>query len=165
MKVGPDGQPMNPFAVNWTDYDGNVHPEPIDINCHCYDPTKTIVLNKDAWENIPDGQWARSFSAIRSYRGIRQPSENLNVSRNFRFKEGRVNLNVRVEFTNVFNRTFLPNPSGQGFAAATQKFGPTNADGSPNPNVGLYSSGFGTIVPTSGTAGQRAGLFVGRITF
>ncbi len=40
---------MSPYAVNWTDYDGKVHAEPLDINCHCYDPTKTQVLNPLAW--------------------------------------------------------------------------------------------------------------------
>jgi hypothetical protein len=57
LKIGPDGQPMNPYAVNWTDLNGKVHPEPLDINCHCYDPTRTVVLNPNAWVAVPDGQW------------------------------------------------------------------------------------------------------------
>ena len=28
-----------------------------DLNCHCIDPTKDLVLNKDAWSNPADGQW------------------------------------------------------------------------------------------------------------
>ena len=39
----------------------------------------------------------------RFFRGIRAPPENVNFSRNFRITE-RVQLNVRVEFNNVFNR-------------------------------------------------------------
>ncbi|HYV62041.1 MAG TPA: hypothetical protein VE958_05175, partial [Bryobacteraceae bacterium] len=86
------------------------------------------------------------------------PSENANFGRNFRFKE-RVNLNVRVEFSNIFNRTILPAPSVAGnFASAPVKF-------TSGPNTGLYSSGFGTINPTAGTTGQRQGSFVARIQF
>jgi hypothetical protein len=165
LKIGPDGKPMNPWSVDWVDYNGVRHTDPIDINCRCFDPTKTIVLNPNAWENIPDGQWANNFSSIRNYRGIRLPSENMNLSRNFRFKEGRVNLNVRVEFTNIFNRLQLPQPVTNGFNANPTRFPALNADGTPNPNAGLYSGGFGTILPTSGTGGFRTGQFVGRITF
>jgi len=115
-------------------------------------------LNPLAWESIPNGQWANNFSDIRYYRGIRQPQENLNVSRNFRFAE-RVVLHIRVEFQNVLNRTRLPQPStGGNFSANPTRF----TTGS---NAGLYSGGFGTIVPTSGTNGFRSGTLIGRITF
>jgi hypothetical protein len=53
LKKDANGNYMNPFAVNWTDYDGKLHPEPLDLNCHCFVPQRTIVLNKDAWENVP----------------------------------------------------------------------------------------------------------------
>jgi len=139
---------MNPFAVNWTDLDGVVHPEPLDINCRCYEPTKTIVLNPAAWESIPDGQWAAQTSAIRNYRSLRHPAENFNLSRNFRFKEGKIQLNVRAEFQNVFNRTSLPNPATSGFTAQPTK----QTTGA---NAGLYNGGFGTIVPLNGTAGAQ----------
>jgi hypothetical protein len=74
LKTDANGQPMNPFAVNWTDLDGVVHPEPLDINCRCYEPTKTIVLNPAAWESIPDGQWAAQTSrfAITAVCGTRR---------------------------------------------------------------------------------------------
>ena len=153
IKLDANGQPMNPWAVNWTDLDGKVHPEPLDVNCHCFDPTKTQVLNPNAWTNIPDGQWANNFSAIRSFRGIRYPSEAVNISRNFRIKEG-ISLNIRVEFQNAFNRIRLPQPTvAANFAAA-----PTVANGQ-------FNGGYGTIVPISGTAGARTGLFIGRLTF
>jgi len=32
-------------------------------------------------------------------------------------------------------------------------------------NAGLYSGGFGTVVPTAGTFGQRTGTIVARLTF
>jgi hypothetical protein len=158
LKKTADGSYMNPWSVDWVDYSGTRHTDPIDINCRCYDPTKTVVFNPAAWENVPNGYWAADQSSIRWYRGIRIPQENANFSRNFRIKEG-INLNVRVEFTNIFNRTQLPQPSTAGnFAGVPTRF-PSGA------NAGLYSGGFGTIVPVNGTQGMRAGTFVGRLTF
>jgi len=159
LKTNADGTYMSPWSVDWTDYDGVHHTDPIDINCRCYDPTKTVLLNPLAWENIPNGQFGAQQTALRFYRGQRQPDENINLSRNFRFKEGRVNLNVRVEFQNIMNRTRLPNPITTGnFTTTPTKF----ATGA---NAGLYSGGFGTMSVLSGTSGQRFGTFVGRITF
>jgi hypothetical protein len=157
LKRDTDGNYLNPWSVDWVDYDGVRHTDPIDVNCHCFDPTKTVVLNPAVWENVPNGQWATDQSSIRSYRGIRAPVENANFSRTFRLKE-RLSLNVRVEFTNIFNRMQLPGIGGGNFSNAPTRF-TTGA------NTGLYSGGFGTILPTSGTGGQRAGSFVGRLTF
>ena len=148
----------NPWSVDWTDYSGVHHTDPLNINCHCFDPTKTQVLNPAAWTNVSNGQFANNQGALRWFRGFRVPSENANFGRNFRFKE-RVNLNVRVEFSNIFNRTVLPAPSvAVNFASAPVKF-------TSGPNAGLYSSGFGTINPTAGTTSQRQGSFVARIQF
>ena len=158
LKKNADGSYMNPWSVDWTDNSGKHHTDPIDINCHCFDPTKTIVLNPNAWENIPDGQFAPDNSALRFYRGVRHPTENANISRNFRITE-RVQLNVRAEFNQVLNRMQLPQPTTTGnFASAPTTF-KTGA------NAGLYSGGFGTIVPLSGTSGMRTGQLIGRITF
>src|SRR5262249_51252198 len=46
---------QNVWNSDWTDLDGKHHTDPIDINCHCFDPTKTLVLNRAAWANVPDG--------------------------------------------------------------------------------------------------------------
>src|SRR5262249_50638442 len=46
------------WSTNWTDLNGVHHTDPIDINCHCFDPRTTIVLNPAAWANVPNGQWA-----------------------------------------------------------------------------------------------------------
>ena len=113
---------MNPWSVNWTDLSGVHHSDPLDINCHCFDPTKTQVFNPAAWTNVPDGQFANGFSSIRSFRGFRYPTENFNFSRNFRFKE-RVSLNIRLEMTNAFN-TQLRNPL---WAASNQPLRPKSA--------------------------------------
>ncbi len=156
---------MSPYSVDWTDYDGVHHTDPLNINCHCYDPTKTQVLNPNAWTNVPDGQFAADPGVIRTMRGIRQPTENANFSRNFRFgHEGRFNLNVRVEFNNIFNRLILPQPSTAGNFSAN----PTKITS--GANTGLYSGGYGTFTATNnvivnGVGNQRTGTFVGRFTF
>ena len=147
----------NPWSVDWTDYSGTHHTDPLDINCHCFDPTKTQVLNPAAWTNVPNGQFAASQSSIRSFRGMRIPQESANFGRAFRIKE-RMNLNIRVEFSNIFNRIQYPAIALGNFAAAPTFF-------TSGPNKGLYSGGFGTINPTAGTAGSRTGSFVLRLQF
>jgi len=160
LKRNPDGSYMNPWSVDWFDNDGNHHTDPLDVNCHCFDPTKTVALNPNAWDNIPNGVWGADQASYRFFRGIRLPTENANISRNFRFgKEGRFNLNVRAEFNNMFNRTQLTSPSTAGnFATAPTKF----ISGA---NTGLYSGGFGTFGVLNGLSGQRTGSLVGRFTF
>jgi len=119
-------------------------------------------LNPKAWTNVPDGQFAASESSIRSFRGFRTPQESANFGRNFRIKE-RVNLNLRVEFTNVFNRMLYsslttPIVINTNFASAPVPF-------TSGPNKGLLSSGFGVVNPTAGTSNQRSGTFVARFQF
>ena len=70
--------------MNWTDYSGTVHTTPLNINCHCFNPTTTQVLNPAAFTNVPNGQFAANQASIRCFRGPRIPSENANFSRNFR---------------------------------------------------------------------------------
>jgi hypothetical protein len=158
---------MNPWSVNWTDLSGVHHTNPLNVNCGCFDPTTTQVLNPAAWTNVPNGQFAASESSIRSFRGIRIPQENANFGRNFRIKE-RYSLNIRVEFTNIFNRLLLPTAAAAAgginlgnFAAAPTKF-------TSGAYAGAYSGGFGTIVSpltSPGVTGMRAGSVVARFTF
>lgn len=158
LKKDADGNLMNPWSVDWVDYSGTRRTDPIDVNCKCFDPTKTQVLNPAAWENIPNGQWGANQSSIRNFRGVRTPLENANFSRNFRLRE-KVNLNIRIEFNNIFNRTQLPSPTVAGnFATPPTKF-------TTGPNAGLYSGGFGTLNVLSGTVTPRTGTYVARITF
>jgi hypothetical protein len=148
---------MSPWSVNWTDYNGVHHTTPLNINCHCFNPTTTQVLNPAAFQNVPNGQFGADQSSIRSFRAMRVPVENANFGRNFRVKE-RYSLSVRVEFTNIFNRLVYPAINLGNFATAPTVF-------TSGPNKGLYSGGFGTIVPEAGTTGQRAGTIVGRFQF
>jgi hypothetical protein len=159
LKTDGKGNYMSPWSVDWTDYSGQHHTDPIDVNCQCFDPTKNLVLNPNAWENIPNGQFANDNSSLRFFRGVRYPTENANISRNFRIKE-RVQLNVRVEFNQVLNRMQLPQPT-----TARVNFASTPTKFTSGANAGLYSGGFGTIVPLSGTTGMRTGQLIARITF
>jgi hypothetical protein len=158
LRIGEDGKPMNPWSVNWVDNKGRQRTDPIDINCRCYDPAKTIVLNPAAWESVPNATWAAQQTTIRYFRGTRIPQENANFSRNFRFGEGgKVTLQVRMEFNNVFNRLRLPNPTSGG-----------NFNANPTLVNGVYTAGFGTygnITGGIGVGAQRSGLLIGRLTF
>jgi len=121
------------------------------------------VLNPAAWANVPDGQWSSNQSTFRDYRGFRYPQENANFGRTFRLKE-KVTFNVRVEFSNAFNRTRLPQPAA-GNIPGVAGFATQPTKQTTGALTGLYSGGFGTVVPTSGTQGYRTGTLVGRITF
>jgi len=156
---------MSPWSVNWYDKSGTHHTTPLNINCGCFDPTTTVVLNPAAFQNVPDGQFAANESADRSFRGFRYPSENANFSRNFRIKERYV-LQIRAEFTNIFNRVQYAIATGQTSAINLGNFATAPTTFSSGPYKGLYSGGFGTITPeTTGAVNPRAGTIVARITF
>src|SRR6185312_15828198 len=80
-----------------------------DLNCHCFDPSKTFVLNPAAWSNPDPGQWGTAAAYYSDFRYQRRPVENLSLARVFRIKE-RASLQIRAEFTNIFNRTEINNP-------------------------------------------------------
>ena len=129
----------------------------VDLNCHCYDPSTTFVLNKDAWENPGPGQFG-SATFYNDYRQQRRPVENLSLARNLRIGE-RASLTIRMEFTNVFNRTEAPNPSTTNPLAAQTRV--DNSD--PNSKT---TAGFGFINTAAAPYMQpRAGQLVARFQF
>ena len=135
----------------------------VDLNCHCYDPNKTFVLNKDAWADPAPGTFGSSAGYYSDYRSQRRPMENMNIGRTFRVRES-MNFSVRMEFTNVFNRAYWGDPT---LAALT------------NPRLaqmyqsnGNTSAGFGRVLTTGATAFgttanllPRQGVLVARFTF
>jgi hypothetical protein len=143
------------YSTNWTDYNGTVHNTPLDLNCHCFDPQKTVVLNPNAWSAVPDAQFAANQASIRTFRGFRQPDENINIGRNFRIKE-RATLQVRAEWKNAFNRLLLPQPN----TLSSYLTAPTQVNG-------IYTNGYGTVVPTAGNGitTMRTGQIIVRVTF
>ena len=84
----------------------------VNVNDHStYNPYYTQLLNPNAWAQCPSNAVCQANgNYIKSFRGARTPVENANIGRNFRIKE-RMNLQVRGEFVNIFNRTLLPSPS------------------------------------------------------
>lgn len=121
------------------------------LNCHCIDPTKDLVLNPKAWADVPNGQWGYSTPYYNDYRGQRQPSENMNLARLWRRE--KFNVEFRVEFYNVFNRLQLPGPSS-GNPLATTTYN----------SAGQLTGGFGYINGSS-VGGMRNGQAVIRVKF
>jgi hypothetical protein len=138
-----------------------------DLNCHCFDPTKTLVLNPAAWVNPPAGTYGTSAAYYNDFRTQRHPTENFNVGRTFRIRES-MSFSVRAEFANIFNRIQLPTSSlssGSPLTAATcfasGNSGPTGAC-----NAGAtYASGFGFIQTAAAVGGVRTGQIVARFRF
>jgi hypothetical protein len=128
-----------------------------DLNCHCYDPSTTPVLNPAAWTNPAPGQFGTAAAFYNDYRFQRHPQENINLGRTWRFKE-RMSLNLRVEFSNIFNRSFYNNPT------YTNPTTPVTRNG-----LGNLAGGFGYIstvfAPTNQLAQPRNGTIVARFSF
>jgi Carboxypeptidase regulatory-like domain len=147
-----------------------------DLNCHCFDPAQTQVLNPAAWRDpgstydstgkqiAYDGTFSTSAAYYNDYRYRRIPRETLAFGRTFSITE-RVNFQVRMEFTNPFNRAQIPNPNaGTGFGVnyltkVSTKFAP---DG-----LKVNNTGFGAIstLPATAVGGERTGLLVARFAF
>jgi hypothetical protein len=124
-----------------------------DLNCHCFDPNKAFVLNPAAWSDPAPGQFGTAAAYYNDYRQQRRPSESMSIARNFRFRE-RMNIQIRAEFTNIFNRTEVNNPtSTNAFATRT-----TNA-------AGQNTAGFGWVNTASVYSLPRQGTLVARFTF
>ena len=133
-----------------------------DLNCHCFDPNTTIVLNKDAWANPAPGQYGGA-EYYGDYRGQRRPSEVLSVGRQFRIKE-RVSLSVRAELADVLNRTYLNNPSLLSPQTAPSCKQASGASGACSPGQQVLS-GFGSFNTSTVNAGPRTGQLVAQFQF
>jgi hypothetical protein len=125
-------------------------------------PYTQQVLNPAAWANVPTGAAGPAPGTLYAdFRGRRRPVENANFGRNFRINE-RWNLQIRAEFTNIFNRTLSPSPS-----TATAPQLPLTKN-----SLNQYTAGFGVInataavntVPTLNGA-SRAGTLIARFSF
>ena len=129
-----------------------------DLNCHCFDPNKEFVLNPKAWSNPALGQFGSAAAYYDDYRYQRRPTESLSIGRNIRIGEGKMNLQIRAEFTNVFNRTQMSNPvTTNAFSTQTR----TNS----NDPTSKPTAGFGWIDTTSVENPPRQGTLIARFTF
>jgi hypothetical protein len=129
-----------------------------DPNCHCFDATQQLVLDPTAFQDAPGGQFAGTAAYYNNYRWQRQPSENMSLGRNFRMgHEGKMNLQIRAEFQNVFNRHFYSAPSATNPSTTVTKT---------NLNNTALSAGFGFVNFVNGIGSSpRTGLMVARFTF
>jgi hypothetical protein len=154
----PQTTPLNNLLFRTT-FANRVEGQPLflqDLNCHCFDPNREFVLNPAAWTAPPEGNFSSSAAFYNDYRFQRRPVENLGVGRIFRFgRDGRMNLNLRVEFTNIFNRAQMPNPVANTLSTQTR-----------NANTGQTTAGFGWVNTGSvGATTPRQGTIVGRFIF
>jgi hypothetical protein len=123
-----------------------------DLNCHCFDPNKTFVLNPAAWSNPAPGQWGTAAAYYSDFRYQRRPVENMSLARVFRVKE-RASIQIRAEFTNIFNRTEMSNPTA------------TNPLATQTTVNGQTTSGFGYINNGTTFGLPRQGQLIGRFQF
>jgi len=158
---------LNSILFEGTSFANRVPGQPLftqDLNCHCYDPNSTFVLNPRAWADPPPGQFGSSAAYYNDYRAQRRPTENMNLGRNFVIGNAdhpRATLNIRMELSNVFNRAFWGDPANTNANLAQTRL----ANGNTN-------AGFGRLITTSptsfGSAANllpRSGVLVARITF
>jgi hypothetical protein len=121
-------------------------------NIHSYNPGSQQVLNPAAWQPCPvnavcgaayPGTTGLLTATVyyKDFRAPRIPVENANFGRNFRIKE-RINLYIRAEFDNIFNRTIMPAPTT------------TNPQNPVTRTDGILSSGFG-VINTFATPGSQ----------
>ncbi len=131
----------------------------VDLNCHCYNPATTFALNPAAWANPPAGTFGTSAAYYNDYRQQRRPVENMNFGRTWRIRE-RMSFNLRMEFSNVFNRAFWNNPTATNTQAPQTRAKNGNAlSGFGYMNLTSFSQSTGpNILP-------RQGVLVGRFTF
>jgi len=163
LQVPAANSNLNNYLFQGASFANRVAGQPLftqDLNCHCYDPNTTFLLNPKAWADPAPGQFGSSAAYYSDYRSQRRPSENMNLGRTFRVKE-RMTFNLRLEVTNVFNRSFWGDPSNTNANLAQTRL--------PNGNT---SAGFGRVLTTSptsfGSAANllpRQGVIVGRFTF
>ena len=162
LPIAPPAANQNPTLATTTfqsTVQNRVPGQPLftqDLNCHCFDPHTTFVLNPKAWTNPAPGQFGTG-TYYDDYRQQRRPTENLAVGRLFRLTE-KARFSVRIEFTNVFNRTFFNNPTSTNPQALQTRVN-NNDPNSPT------TAGFGFIDTTSVNLPPRQGQIVAKIEF
>lgn len=138
-------------------YANRVPGEPLytkDLNARdSIDPFKDLVLNPKAWADPAPGEWGTSAVYYGDYRTARRPDEQFSFGKLFRIKE-RMNFSIRAEFFNVFNRTYMNDPSSGNFQEAIRY-----------DSAGNVISGFGRINPGSVYSPPRSGQLVARFQF
>jgi hypothetical protein len=139
-----------------------------DLNCHCFDPNTNFVLNPAAWANPALGHFGSANAHYGDYRMQRRPQESVSLARNFRFKE-RASLQIRAEFSNIFNRAGINVPTAtNAFATQTRINGQTSGGFGYIPSAavgGAASNPAAASAATFATPQPRQGTLVVRLQF
>jgi hypothetical protein len=126
-----------------------------------FNPETTLAMNPNRWVDAPAGQFGVSAPFYNNCRWQRQPQESMSFGRNFPIKEGRANLQFRMEFYNVFNRLFYSAPDDGGVFG----YSPATPTAHNNPG-GALSAGFGFVNFVNGAGDTpRSGQAVIRLTW
>ena len=136
-----------------------------DLNCHCIDPNKDFVLNKDAWADPAQGTWGVGAAFYNDFRFQRHPHEQIGIGRLFAIREG-MSLELRMEFFNIFNRAQMADPIATNPQGAQQR----NAQGVPTSGFGFINSqspGNASVIdnPTNLGGNPRQGQLLVRFRF
>src|SRR5207253_2199978 len=106
------------------------------------------ALNPAAWSDALPGQFGTAAGYYNNYRWQRQPAESLAIGRTFVMsRERNINLNIRGEVTNLFNRTYFNAPTTIGAFANLVGANPV-APVTPNGAGGF--NGFGYVNNVNG---------------
>jgi len=116
------------------------------------DPNAQFLYNPAAWSDPGPGQWGFGAPYYSDFRARRLPGENMSLGRIFHIWE-KMNLEIRGEFFNAFNRIVVPGASPSN-PLQTQVVSA----------AGVPQSGFGFMNASSGTQG-RTGQVVARFVF
>jgi Carboxypeptidase regulatory-like domain/TonB dependent receptor len=137
-----------------------------DLDCHCFDPNKTLVLNPKAWAQPATGRFGTAAAYYDEYRNQRRPQENMSMARQFRFgRENRFTLMMRGEFTNIFNRTQMSDPSSANSSTVGTCANAAGATVACTGEFTRYTAGFGWINTANVAAPARQGTLVARFSF
>jgi hypothetical protein len=142
-------------AAGTATYANRVAGQPLflqDLNCHCFDPNKTLVLNPPAWTDPAAGQFGGTAMYFNDYRYQRRPTEALSAGRIFKVRE-HLSLEVRVQFQNPFNRVEVADPTA------------TNAALKPTLTNGQYVGGFGYLNTGALAFQPRVGQALARVSW
>lgn len=138
----------------------------VNPNSH-FDPTKTLVLNPNAWSNQTTETFGDAAPYYSNCRWQRQPAESLSLGRVFRIRE-KLQLLIQAQFFNVFNRVQYPMPTASTTSTTPATFG-NPFPGSTAPGFGqngALNGGYGFVNTLNGAgANPRSGQLVARFTF
>jgi hypothetical protein len=118
-----------------------------------FDPKTSFILNPKAWTDPAAGEFSTSTAYYNDYRFRRRPSEEFSFGRTFQIRE-KIQLNVRIDFQNPFNRKEMADPVYSNAGATQVK----NDDDVPQ-------SGFGYVNYRILGGNQRNGQVVVRLLF